>query len=170
VKVLSDPGELAPFGEDYGRLATRPPKVVVKPRGPADVQRAVEMARREGLTIRARSGGHGLEGQSLNQGGMVIVTDDMVLPSGERIELDRGENLVRVVPGVRTGEVERFLAASKLRLPSTTMDGFPRHGRRGVDRRDWPGLAPPRVARRSGGPSGRGPRHGRASTCALFAS
>jgi hypothetical protein len=136
VKVLREPAELAPFAEDYGRLATHPPKVVVKPRDAADVQRALSMARDEGLTVRARSGGHGLEGQSLNRGGMVISAADMVLPSGERIELDRDAsengsgngNLVRLVPSVRTGEVEAFLAPHGLRLPSTTMDGFPAMG------------------------------------------
>jgi hypothetical protein len=106
-------------------LLSRPPKIVALPRDAADVERAIAMARDEGLTIRARSGGHGLEGQSLNEGGMVIATADMVLPSGQRIELDRESNLVRVVPSVKTGEVEKFLAPLGLRLRTTTMDGFP---------------------------------------------
>jgi len=128
MKIIDDPAELAPFSEDYGRQSTQPPKLVVKPRDAGDVQRAVQMARDQGLTIRARSGGHGLEGQSLNNGGMVIATADMVLPSGQRIELDRAANLVRLVPSLRTGEVAEFLAPLGLRLPSTTMDGFPGMG------------------------------------------
>jgi FAD binding domain-containing protein len=128
MKIISDPAELAPFSEDYGRQGAQPPRLVVKPRDAAEVQRAVQMARDQGLTIRARSGGHGLEGQSLNRGGMVIATDDMVLPSGQRIELDRAANLVRLVPSLRTGEVATFLAPLGLRLPSTTMDGFPGMG------------------------------------------
>jgi FAD/FMN-containing dehydrogenase len=128
MKIISDPVELAPFGEDYGRQGARPPKLVVEPRDAADVQRAVQMARDRGLTIRARSGGHGLEGQSLNGGGMVISTSDMVLPSGRRIELDRAADLVRLVPSLRTGEVAHFLAPLGLRLPSSTMDGFPGMG------------------------------------------
>ena len=128
MQIIDDPAELAPFGEDYGRQRARPPKLVVKPRDAADVQRAVQLARDRGLTIRVRSGGHGLEGQSLNQGGMVITTADLVLPSGQRIELDRAANLVRLVPSLRTGEVAEFLAPLGLRLPSTTMDGFPGMG------------------------------------------
>jgi hypothetical protein len=128
VKIINDPAELAAFGEDYGRQRAQPPKLVVKPRDAAEVQRAVQMAREHGLTIRARSGGHGLEGQSLNSGGMVIATADMILPSGQRIELDRAANLVRLVPSLRTGEVASFLAPLGLRLPSSTMDGFPGMG------------------------------------------
>lgn len=128
MKIIDDPAELAPFSEDYGRQSAQPPKLVVKPRDAAEVQRAVQMAREQGLTIRVRSGGHGLEGQSLNNGGMVIATADMVLPSGQRIELDSAANLVRLVPSARTGEVAKFLAPLGLRLPSSTMDGFPGMG------------------------------------------
>jgi hypothetical protein len=128
MQIVDDPVELATFSEDYGRQGAQPPKLVVKPRDAADVQRAVQMARDQGLTIRARSGGHGLEGQSLNRGGMVVATADMVLPSGRRIELDRAANLVRLVPSLRTGEVASFLAPLGLRLPSSTMDGFPAMG------------------------------------------
>jgi adhesin HecA-like repeat protein len=126
--IIDDAAELAPFGEDYGRQSTQPPKLVVKPRDVSDVQRAVQLARERGLTIRVRGGGHGLEGQSLNNRGMVIATADMVLPSGQRIELDGAADLVRLVPSMRTGEVEQFLARHRLRLPSTTMDGFPGMG------------------------------------------
>jgi FAD/FMN-containing dehydrogenase len=128
MKIITKPAELAPFSEDYGRQSPRPPKLVVEPRDAAEVQRAVQMAREQGLTIRARSGGHGLEGQSLNHGGMVIATTDMVLPSGRRIELDRAADLVRLVPSLRTGEVAKFLAPLGLRLRSSTMDGFPGMG------------------------------------------
>jgi len=128
MEIISDPAGLAPFSEDYGRQGAQPPKLVVKPRDAAEVQRAVQLARDQGLTIRARSGGHGLEGQSLNRGGMVITTADMVLPSGHRIELDRTASLVRLVPSLRTGDVATFLAPLGLRLPSTTMDGFPGMG------------------------------------------
>ena len=139
MKIIDDAAELAPFGEDYGRQSAQPPKLVVKPRDVAEVQRAVQMARERGLTIRVRGGGHGLEGQSLNNGGMVIATADMVLPSGQRIELDGAANVVRLVPSLRTGEVEKFLAPLGLRLPSTTMDGFPGMG--GAVRRPGSGRA-----------------------------
>jgi len=128
MEIVDDPAELARFGEDYGRQAARPPKLVAKPRDAVEVQRAVQMARDQGLTIRVRGGGHGLEGQSLNSGGMVIATADLVLPSGQRIELDRAANLVRLVPSLRTGEVANFLTPLGLRLRSTTMDGFPGMG------------------------------------------
>jgi hypothetical protein len=59
---------------------------------------------------------------------MVISSAELVLPCGERLELDRDANAVRLVPSVRTGEVEAFLAPHGLRLPSTTMDGFPAMG------------------------------------------
>jgi FAD/FMN-containing dehydrogenase len=81
MEIIDDPAGLSPFSEDYGRQSAQPPKLVVKPRDAAEVQLAVQMAREQGLTIRARGGGHGLEGQSLNNGGMVIATADMVLPS-----------------------------------------------------------------------------------------
>jgi hypothetical protein len=128
MRTIDDAASLAPFGEDYGRHSAQPPKLVVKPRDASEVQRALQVAREQGLTIRVRGGGHGLEGQSLNGGGMVIATSDLVLPSGQRIELDGAPGVVRLVPSLSTGEVETFLAPQRLRLPSTTMDGFPGMG------------------------------------------
>ena len=125
MRMIDDASSLAPFGEDYGRQRAQPPKLVVKPRDASEVQRAVQLARERGLTIRVRGAGHGLEGQSLNGGGMVIATSDLVLPSGQRIEVDGAGDVVRLVPSLRTGDVEKFLAPRGLRLPSTTMDGFP---------------------------------------------
>lgn len=128
MKIIDDPAELAPFAQDYGRQGSQPPRLVVVPRDAADVQRATQMARELGLTIRVRGAGHGLEGQSLNHGGIVIATSDLVLPSGQRIEFDRAAELVRLVPSLRTGEVASFLAGLGLRLRSSTMDGFPGMG------------------------------------------
>ncbi len=126
-EVLTTQEELAPYGRDYGKLVQRTPRIVVKPATTRDVQLAVQLAGDSRLTVRTRSGGHGLEGQGLSNGGMVIATDKLRLPSGERAELVSrdGVQMVRVVPGAKTGELIKFLAERGLRLRNSTMDIYP---------------------------------------------
>ncbi len=123
--ILSSEADLARYATDYGRIASGAPLLVVKPKTTEDVQRVVYQAIAEGLTVRARSGGHALEGQSLAEKGIVIATDDMRLPSGNKIELDEATGRVRMIPGVKIGDLTRFLADKGYRLRCATMDDYP---------------------------------------------
>jgi FAD/FMN-containing dehydrogenase len=73
-------GELVrPTDEAYDRarrpwngMIDRCPALVVRPRGTADVVAAIRFARRHGLEVAVRCGGHGVSGQSVTDGGIVI--------------------------------------------------------------------------------------------------
>jgi len=73
-------GELVrPTDEAYDRarrpwngMIDRRPALVVRPRGTADVVAAIRFARKHGLEVAVRCGGHGVSGQSVTDGGIVI--------------------------------------------------------------------------------------------------
>ncbi|MEV5960970.1 FAD-binding oxidoreductase [Kribbella sp. NPDC051952] len=62
------------------------PALIVRSRGVADVIRAVEFARSEGLTLAVRGGGHSIPGFSTTDGGLVI---DLSQMNSVRIDPDR---------------------------------------------------------------------------------
>jgi FAD/FMN-containing dehydrogenase len=73
-------GELVrPTDEAYDRarrpwngMIDRRPALVVRPRGTADVVAAIRFAGKHGLEVAVRCGGHGVSGQSVTDGGIVI--------------------------------------------------------------------------------------------------
>ncbi len=121
--ILTSPADIQKYCTDYGKLSAATPRIVVKPKTQEDVQRAVQTAITDKTTIRTRSGGHALEGQSLSHDGIVISTEDLRLPSGNTIEIvgDR----VRVAPGAHVGEVTDYLAKNGYRTRIVTMDSYP---------------------------------------------
>src|SRR5881227_2072301 len=62
------------------------PALIVRCKGVADVIRAVEFARSEGLTLAVRGGGHSIPGFSTTDGGLVI---DLSPMNAVRIDPDR---------------------------------------------------------------------------------
>ena len=88
------------------------PGLVLRPRTPAEVQDAVRYAAgRRDVPLGLFSGGHGLSGRSLNDGGIVIALDaldDVTVLDGHR---------VRIGPGARWGDVARKLARTASRSP-----------------------------------------------------
>ncbi|WP_434740547.1 LLM class flavin-dependent oxidoreductase [Micromonospora sp. SH-82] len=87
------------------------PGVVVRPESSAQVQEAVRFAaRHRDVPLGLFSGGHGLSGRSLNDGGIVIAVDAL----NEITVLDGGR--VRVGPGARWGEVAKALAPHRLAI------------------------------------------------------
>src|SRR5919197_5815992 len=66
----------------------RHPALIIRCAGTADVMRAVEFARSEGLTVAVRGGGHSVAGFSTVDGGVVIDLEPMqgirVDPAGRR--------------------------------------------------------------------------------------
>ncbi len=102
---------LMPGDDGYAESATAmfgsgTPALVVRPRDSADVAIALRHARREGLTLSVRSGGHGPLGTATNDGGMVL--DLAHLDAVELI--DRSRRIVRVGGGATWGQVASVLA------------------------------------------------------------
>ena len=90
------------------------PAEVLLPRNPGEVSEAITYAAATDLPISVRSGGHGLDGSSSNDGGIVID-----LRSINTVEpLPTGSNLVRVGAGARWAEVARALAPHGLAITS----------------------------------------------------
>jgi FAD/FMN-containing dehydrogenase len=61
----------------WNGTVSKRPAVIVKPRGAADVVAAVNYARREGLAVSVRGGGHHVAGAALVEGGLVIDLSEM---------------------------------------------------------------------------------------------
>jgi alkanesulfonate monooxygenase SsuD/methylene tetrahydromethanopterin reductase-like flavin-dependent oxidoreductase (luciferase family) len=87
------------------------PGVVIRPESFAGVQEAVRFAaRHRDVPLGLFSGGHGLSGRSLNNGGIVIALDAL-----DEIAISDG-NRVRVGPGARWGQVAKALSPHNLAI------------------------------------------------------
>jgi FAD/FMN-containing dehydrogenase len=75
------------------------PAVFVKVQDAADVSRAVTFAKAHGLAIGVRAGGHGLNGQALVDGGLVIDMRDF-----KELRIDAGARTAWAQPGLTAGE------------------------------------------------------------------
>lgn len=91
----------------------RHPALIARCAGVADVIDAVRFARRFGLTVAVRSGGHSFPGLSVCDDGLVI---DLSLMKGIRV--DPGNRTVRAQAGVRLGELDRETQAFGLAVPA----------------------------------------------------
>ena len=79
----------------------RRPKVIVRCREATDVQAAVRYARREGLEISVRGGGHAYAANTVGEGGLLIDLSRM-----KAIAIDLETGTARVEPGVTWGEFQ----------------------------------------------------------------
>ncbi len=91
----------------------RYPALIARCAGVADVSAAVRFARRAGLVVAVRSGGHSFPGQSLCDGGIVI---DLGLMKGIRV--DPEARTARAQAGVLLGELDRETQAFGLAVPA----------------------------------------------------
>jgi FAD/FMN-containing dehydrogenase len=86
------------------------PQAVVLCRTPADVAEAIAFARRCGIAVTVRSGGHDFAGRSTGPG---IVLDLSAMHS-----LEAADGLATVGPGVRLGELYAALARHEVTIPA----------------------------------------------------
>lgn len=91
----------------------RRPALIARCAGVADVIGAVRFARRAGLVVAVRSGGHSWPGLSVCDGGLVI---DLSLMKGIRV--DPEARTVRAEAGVLLGELDRETQAFGLVVPA----------------------------------------------------
>src|SRR5690349_7121700 len=119
VLAPGDPGydEAAPIWN--AMFDTARPALIVRAAGAADVVRAVELARSEGLEIAVRSGGHSIPGFSTVDGGVVIDLSEM-----RGVRVDAQARRATVQPGLLwqdfDAETQAFGLASTGGLISTT--------------------------------------------------
>jgi FAD/FMN-containing dehydrogenase len=91
----------------------RRPALIARCAGVADVIAAVRFARRSGLTVAVRGGGHSFAGLSLVDGGIVIDLGPM-----KGIRVDPRGRTVRAQAGVLLGELDRETQAFGLAVPA----------------------------------------------------
>jgi FAD/FMN-containing dehydrogenase len=91
----------------------RRPALIARCAGQADVKGAVRFARRTGLQVAVRSGGHSFPGMSVCDDGLVI---DLSLMKGIRV--DPSTRTVRAQAGVLLGELDRETQAFGLVAPA----------------------------------------------------
>ena len=92
----------------YGGIDKRP-AAIVRVTDVADVRRVVETARREGLELAVRSGGHSVSGHSTTDGGVVIDLRDMC-----KIEIDADARTAWVESGATAHQLTEALAPHEL--------------------------------------------------------
>ena len=95
------------------RVPDRYPEVVVQAGSEADVVRAVRLARREGLKIAIRAGGHSWAANFLRDGGMLL---DVGRLQEWSIDIDRRTAWVR--PGVIGSDLAMALKGHGLFFPT----------------------------------------------------
>jgi cytokinin dehydrogenase len=71
-EVSGDEADLVAVSKDFGGAMQKLPQVVVRPQSSMDVAKAVKYAADRGLTISSRASAHSLNGQSLNQDGILL--------------------------------------------------------------------------------------------------
>ncbi|MBB2890739.1 FAD-binding oxidoreductase [Flexivirga oryzae] len=104
------PDSLRPGDEGYDEasrvlFATGRPAVVMRPETRGEVADAVLHARRAGMPLAVRGGGHGLLGHGTADGGLVLDLARL----DHVVVLDKGRRIVRVGGGATWGRVDRVL-------------------------------------------------------------
>jgi FAD/FMN-containing dehydrogenase len=103
----------------WNQMVDRHPALVVRAAGAADVMRAVNLARERGVPLAVRAGGHGIAGNAICEGGLVLDLSRM-----RSVRTDPARRTARVEPGVTLGELDKetqaFGLATPLGINSTT--------------------------------------------------
>jgi FAD/FMN-containing dehydrogenase len=97
----------------HDRVPPRYPEAIVIATSDDDVVGAVKLARREGLGIAVRSGGHSWAASHLRDNTVLIDMSNM-----RRVEIDRGSMTGVVQPGIKGSELTEMLAAEQLYFPT----------------------------------------------------
>ena len=82
----------------YGGIDRRP-AFIIRARNAADVSRAVTLARKTGLELAVRSGGHSIAGHGVSDGGIVLDLSHM-----KGIDIDAAARTAWAEPGLTAGE------------------------------------------------------------------
>ena len=100
----------------WNAMIDRRPGVIARPRTAADVIACVTVARRHGVTIAVRGGGHNVAGRSVCDDGIVVDFADM-----KAIGVDPGAKTARAEPGLRWTEFDRATQAFGLATTGGTI-------------------------------------------------
>jgi FAD/FMN-containing dehydrogenase len=96
----------------WNAMIDRHPAAIVRASGAADVMRAVNLAREHRLLLAVRGGGHGIAGNAVCDGGLMLDLSPM-----KSVRVDPAARTARVEPGVTLGELDRVTQAFGLATP-----------------------------------------------------
>ena len=96
----------------WNGMIDRRPVLIARCVGTDDVVKAVEFARRHGLLVAVRGGGHNVAGSAVCDGGLVIDLSPM-----KEIHIDPARRTVRAQAGLTWGELDRATQAHGLATP-----------------------------------------------------
>jgi FAD/FMN-containing dehydrogenase len=103
----------------FNGMIDKRPAMILRAAGAADVMAAIHFAREHDLLVSIRSGGHGIAGKALCDGGLTIDLSRM-----KGIRVDPAQRTVRAEPGLTLGEFDRetqaFGLATTMGVASTT--------------------------------------------------
>ena len=93
----------------WNGMIDKKPALIVRCASPADVRSAVKLARKERMTISVRGGGHGVAGNAVCDGGLMLDLSPM-----KEISVDSVASEATAMPGVLWGEFDRATQAHNL--------------------------------------------------------
>ena len=97
----------------WNAMIDRKPGLVIRCQGAADVMLAVDLARKHGLVLSVRGGGHNIAGSAVCEGGLLIDLSQM-----KSVRVDAAEKRMNVGPGATLADVDREAQAFGLALPT----------------------------------------------------
>ncbi len=97
----------------WNAMIDRRPGLVVRCQGAADVMQAVALARKHGLALSVRGGGHNIAGSAVCEGGLLIDLSPM-----RWVTVDPSARRANVGPGATLADVDRETQAFGLALPT----------------------------------------------------
>jgi FAD/FMN-containing dehydrogenase len=100
----------------WNALIDRRPALIARCSGAADVAASVVFAREHGLLVSIKSGGHGVAGKAVCDGGLMIDLSRM-----KGIRVDPAAHIVRAEPGVLGSDLDRETQAFGLATPVGTV-------------------------------------------------
>ncbi len=97
----------------WNAMIDRRPGLAIRCQGAADVMQAVDLARKHGLVVAVRGGGHNIAGSAVCEGGLLI---DLSLMRWVRV--DPAAKTANVGPGATLADVDRETQAFGLAVPT----------------------------------------------------
>jgi hypothetical protein len=96
----------------WNALRDRKPAAIVRPKTVQDVVQSARFARANGYLLSAKSGGHGISGGAVRDGGITIDFSHW-----KKIEIDAGARIARLQPGLTWGEIDAATQEYGLAIP-----------------------------------------------------
>src|SRR5262249_2386702 len=97
----------------WNAMIERRPAAVARVATEGDVVKAVEFARKNGLLLAVKGGGHNIAGKALTDGGLVVDFARM-----KRVTVDAATRTARVQPGATLADVDRATQEHGLVVPT----------------------------------------------------